>query len=177
LVGAAVRRTNPRFDGVIPPRSTERVLVLEKATDSFEKRLHFTFDWVLVLMSRGGGANGNAVVHSQMVSGRSCVFRGAGVAAKVANPVSVQSVEGDDLFCGFEERGGGFVFNEDGMAVATEKILVEEEAGVPSDGSGINEALVVYTDSVGGEETVDSRAETSGIAVPFCQSACGTVEV
>jgi len=91
--------------------------------------------------------------------------------------VSVQSVEGDDLFCGFEERGGGFVFNEDGMTVATEEILVEKEAGVPSDGSGINEALVVYTDRVGGEETVDARAEAGGIAVSFCQSACSTVEV
>jgi len=117
------------------------------------------------------------VVCSQVVGNRGCVFRRACVGAKVANSVSVQGVEGDDLFGGLEERGGGFVFNEDGVAIAAEEVLEEKEASVPSDGGGIDEALVVDTDSFGREETVNSRAKSSGIAVAFCQSACGAVEV
>ena len=69
LVRAAVGRPNPGFHGVVPPGGTKRVLILEETTNALDKSLNFALNWILVLVSRSGWAQGDAMKRAQVVSG------------------------------------------------------------------------------------------------------------
>jgi hypothetical protein len=109
------------------------MLILQQTADAFDKRLNFAFNWVLVLMTRSSGAHCDSVLGLEAISDCGGVLGGPCIASKETNAVSMTFVKGNHLFCCREEGVCGLVFDHDRMSIATEKVLVNEEAGVTPD--------------------------------------------
>jgi hypothetical protein len=177
VVRTTVCRPDPVLHGVVPPGSTERVLILEETANALDESLNFALNWILVLVSWGGWAQGNAMKRAQAVTGCRGVLGGACVAAKVANPMAMLFVECDNMFCGLKECGRRFVFDEDGMTIAAEEVFEEEKARMSSNGGGIDKTLIIDTDGFGGKEAVNSRAKSSWISIAFCHGTGGAMDM
>ena len=109
------------------------MLVLQQTTDSFDERLDLTFNWVLMLMTGGGGSYCDTMCCLKMRGDNRCVFSGSGITAQEADPMAVTSIESDDLFRSGKKSFRCLVFDQNRVAIAAEKIFVNEEAGEASD--------------------------------------------
>jgi len=153
------------------------MLVVEETADSFNEGLNLPFDRILMLVTRRGRTNGDPVMFEQVSGGREGVLGSAGVAPEVANAVTMLFVEVDDVFGCLEERGAGFVVDEDSVTKTAKEVLEEEEAGVAANRGRVDESLIIDADGVRGQETVDAGAKPGGIAISLCESACRAVDM
>jgi len=104
------------------------MLVLQQTADSFDERLDLTFNWVLMLVTGGGGSYCDAMCCLKMCGDRRCVLGGSGITAQEADPMAVTPVEGNDLFRSGKKGFCCLIFDQDRVAIAAEKIFVNEEA-------------------------------------------------
>jgi hypothetical protein len=96
-------------------------LVEKKIAYVFDEILGGSFDRVLVLMA-GRGAR-----ECRIVVGGMAGLGGILVASDVADVISVDPIQLDDLFGGSKKNGPGFVGDEDGVDKVAKGVLEKEE--------------------------------------------------
>ena len=96
------------------------MLVRKKIAYAFDEILGGSFDRVLVLMA--GGAR-----ECRIVVGGMAGLGGILVASDVADVISVDPIQLDDLFGGSKKSGPGFLGVEDGVDKVAKGVLEKEE--------------------------------------------------
>jgi hypothetical protein len=87
---------DPGVHGIVPPGWAQRLLVVKKAADPFDKGLNLPFNWILMLVTRSGWLHGYPMTFWKSSSCCRVVFRGTRIAPDVANMVTVLAVKPDD---------------------------------------------------------------------------------
>ena len=111
-----------------------------------------------MLMARGSWSHVNAVSRQEVRARGTVVLGGTRITSDSIDSVAIRAVEGDDEVCRGFEGCACFVFDQEGMKIATETIAKEEEAVEATDGGGMNGTLIVNGEFEAGEVGVYAGA-------------------
>ena len=115
------------LDYKIPVFGTKGLLIFHYRAYPLDEVLDFTFNWVLLLMTRRGGLNSYVVCCVNVTEEGRIVFCGAGVTTKSPDVVTMGRVGGDYFRDSTAKSCRRFVSDHSAMNVATAFVTKDVE--------------------------------------------------